>query len=282
MIDLRGQRVDRHDRSFVRRAVTVLVGLPPALWLLQRGGNAAFGLLGAVAALGTAEYYRLVLGKLCPSAFLGVAVAFVLPLLATAYGLDAAAIAFWLLAALVIGSWGLELGARNLSGAPIRVGHVVGGAIFGSLGMFSLALLRNRPQGASWAMLLVAVTFANDAAAYGVGSLVGKRKMAPRVSPGKTWEGFAAGAVASLAVVAAAGATLFPTLSTPDQLVIAFIAAAIGPIGDLSKSVLKRACGAKDSGHLLPGHGGILDRVDALSWNCAFALVYVAVLRHGE
>jgi len=266
-------------RSLALRIATLVVGLPPALWVLHLGGYAASALLGVVAALGTAEYYRMVVGRAFPAAPLGIAVAFVLPLLAPAYGLGAAAIAFWLLAALVAGGWGVELIFRDLPSAPIRVGHLVGGAIFGSLGMFSLALLRSGPDGASWAILLVAVSFGNDACAYAAGNLMGKRKLAPRVSPGKTWEGVAAGAAASFVMVAVARATFFPTLSTPDQLVIAAIAAAVGPIGDLSKSLLKRACGAKDSGRLLPGHGGILDRVDALSWNCACALLYVAVLR---
>lgn len=114
----------------------------------------------------------------------------------------------------------------------------------------------------AWLLLALVPTWAADIGSYAVGSAIGRRKLAPRLSPGKTWEGTIAGFVAAALAVAALGAL---TGLPPVALVIA--AVAIGPAalaGDLLGSALKRRVGAKDSGELLPGHGGVLDRIDSL------------------
>lgn len=113
-----------------------------------------------------------------------------------------------------------------------------------------------------WLILAIVPTWAMDIVAYAVGSKWGRRKIAPRISPGKTWEGTVAG-VAATALVAAGVGALFglPRVS------VAVAAIALGPVaflGDLAESSLKRHAGVKDSGTLLPGHGGVLDRVDSL------------------
>jgi phosphatidate cytidylyltransferase len=113
-----------------------------------------------------------------------------------------------------------------------------------------------------WLILAILPTWSADVAAYAAGTRWGRRKLAPRLSPGKTWEGtlvgFAAAAVAVLAVAALFGLPRVPS---------ALAAIAIGPVGlagDLAESALKRRAGLKDSGRILPGHGGVLDRVDSL------------------
>jgi phosphatidate cytidylyltransferase len=113
-----------------------------------------------------------------------------------------------------------------------------------------------------WLLLALVPTWAADVTAYLVGSRVGRRRIAPRISPGKTWEGtlagFGAAAIVALLIAASAGIKTGPTL---------LVAALIGPVGlasDLLESAIKRAAGAKDSGTLLPGHGGVLDRIDSL------------------
>ncbi len=113
-----------------------------------------------------------------------------------------------------------------------------------------------------WLLLALTTTWAADVTAYLVGRRVGTRKIVPRISPGKTWEGtlagFAAAAVVALLIATSAGIKTGPTL---------LVAALIGPVGfasDLIESGIKRAAGAKDSGTLLPGHGGVLDRIDSL------------------
>lgn len=114
----------------------------------------------------------------------------------------------------------------------------------------------------SWLLLALVPTWAADIASYTVGSLIGRRKLAPKLSPGKTWEGTVAGiAAAALFAIGVGAFAGMPRVS------VALVAIALGPValaGDLFGSFLKRQVGAKDSGSLLPGHGGVLDRIDSL------------------
>ena len=119
-------------------------------------------------------------------------------------------------------------------------------------------------DGRAWILVLLGVTFATDTGAYAVGRLIGSHRMAPGISPGKTWEGFAGGYVAGIG--AAIGIPLALDLD-PTPVVLALIAATL-PVaavaGDLAESALKRRMGVKDTSSLLPGHGGLLDRMDSL------------------
>jgi phosphatidate cytidylyltransferase len=271
---------DRRRRSpgaeLLRRLATALVALPVVLWLLALGGHAFAALAGAAAAIAAFEYYRIVAVPML-SAAPGIAWALALPFLPPALGERAPAAAFWMIVALTGASWALALLGGDVRGAPKRVAHIIAGALFAAVGPFALSVLRDGPSGHGWALLVIVASFANDAAAYGVGRLVGRRRMAPRISPGKTWEGFAGGAIASAATVIVARATFLSTLTVTSGLAVAAICATVGPLGDLSKSMLKRARGVKDSGRLLPGHGGMLDRIDALSWNGAAVVAYLAL-----
>ena len=104
----------------------------------------------------------------------------------------------------------------------------------------------------------------NDACAYMGGSLVGRHKMWPRHSPGKSWEGTAIGVVCCMVVAAIMGPMFQTAMSRVDWIILGLICSVIGTLGDLCESMLKRAAGVKDSGKLLPGHGGLLDRFDSL------------------
>jgi phosphatidate cytidylyltransferase len=118
--------------------------------------------------------------------------------------------------------------------------------------------------GWQWVVLLFVVTWANDTLAYFTGRFLGKRPFAPRISPKKTWEGFWGGAAGSIAGAVAVKLLFLPAVSIPAVVVVGAGAAALGPLGDLSESMLKRAAGVKDSGRVIPGHGGLLDRIDAV------------------
>jgi phosphatidate cytidylyltransferase len=109
---------------------------------------------------------------------------------------------------------------------------------------------------------LIFFVWASDTGAYFAGKNFGKHKLAPSISPGKTWEGWAGGAALTLLVGWAAGYFL-PDISLSHRLVAASVVAVFGPLGDLAESMLKRSAGVKDSGTFLPGHGGLLDRFDA-------------------
>ncbi len=109
---------------------------------------------------------------------------------------------------------------------------------------------------------LLFLIWASDIGAYAAGKTFGKHKMAPSISPGKTWEGWAGGFLLTLAVGWAVGFML-PELPLAHRLVAAAVVAVFAPLGDLAESMLKRSVGVKDSGSILPGHGGLLDRFDA-------------------
>jgi len=106
-----------------------------------------------------------------------------------------------------------------------------------------------------------------DMAAYSGGSAFGRHKLAPNVSPGKTWEGVAAGMLASLLLAALAHYWFFPELPMRFALGLAAVMNVLGVVGDLTESALKRSADAKDTAKLLPGHGGLLDRMDSLLFN---------------
>jgi phosphatidate cytidylyltransferase len=111
------------------------------------------------------------------------------------------------------------------------------------------------------------VLMGSDSAAYYGGRLFGRHKLAPSVSPGKTWEGAVAGMLASLLLAAAAHYWFFLELPLKFALPLAAAMNIVGVLGDLTESALKRSAGAKDTAQILPGHGGILDRIDSLLFN---------------
>ena len=110
-----------------------------------------------------------------------------------------------------------------------------------------------------------------------MGSQIGKTKLFPRISPGKTWEGSTGGVIVTF-IVAYLLSLLFTDLRLMDWLILAAIVSLFGSIGDLVESMLKRSLNIKDSGNLLPGHGGILDRFDAFIFLLPFAAAYLLLL----
>jgi phosphatidate cytidylyltransferase len=144
--------------------------------------------------------------------------------------------------------------------------------------MVALPLLHRRGDGSLWVTLSIAVTFVCDTGAYFAGRSLGRHKLAPAISPGKTVEGGVGGLVASLGFTFLARATFFPALTVRDCILVGLAAGILGPIGDLTESLLKRSAGVKDSGNLIPGHGGMLDRIDAVLFVGAYVYWHVRLL----
>lgn len=145
-------------------------------------------------------------------------------------------------------------------------------------GLLAALTVLHATQGPAWLALAIALSFGNDTGAYFAGRAFGRHKLAPAISPGKTVEGAAGGLAANLLIAFAA--TIFMSeLRAADALFLAVPAAIVGPAGDLLESLLKRAAAAKDSGRLLPGHGGMLDRIDALLFVGAYVYIYATQLR---
>jgi phosphatidate cytidylyltransferase len=138
-------------------------------------------------------------------------------------------------------------------------------------------LLWKRPDGSGLILFLVGVTWAGETAAYAVGRLVGRHRLAPRVSPGKTVEGALGQLVASIGA-AQLLAPLAPGLPGVHAVAAGALLGVVGQVGDLAESVIKRSLGSKDAGDLIPGHGGVLDRIDGLLFNTPALVYYVGVL----
>jgi phosphatidate cytidylyltransferase len=168
--------------------------------------------------------------------------------------------------------------ATDLPAAWTRLASA-GFGVFYVAGLLSALPLLHAQMGPAWVALAIAVTFGNDSGAYFTGRAFGRHKLAPAISPGKTVEGAVGGLVASLAIVFAARGLFMPSLTLSDCVMIGVPAAIVGPAGDLVESLLKRAAGAKDSGRLLPGHGGMLDRIDALLFVGAYVCLYATQMR---
>jgi phosphatidate cytidylyltransferase len=134
----------------------------------------------------------------------------------------------------------------------------------------------NIPPGAAWIYTVLAITWIQDSAAYFVGKAFGRHKMAPILSPKKSWEGAAGGFIASILTALLASLILGLPISPLLAGLLGALCAITGPLGDLAESLIKRQVGVKDSGQLIPGHGGILDRADSLIF--IVATVYCFVL----
>lgn len=140
--------------------------------------------------------------------------------------------------------------------------------------MSHLGLLRMMPHGIQWIFLMMVIVMAGDTGAFYVGSTLGKRKLYPVVSPNKSIEGSLGGILGSMAGAFIAKATFFPGLSVFDCIATSLLLGALGQLGDLFESMLKRSFGVKDSGRIFPGHGGMLDRLDSILFAAPAAFLY--------
>ena len=249
-----------------RRVATAAVGLPLLLAGLLLGPPIlAVAIVAAAVLLGASELFTLLAkGGIAPlraAGFLAVSTVFVD---VARPGLFPASV--WPAVAVVV-MGAMLLRSRDIALAvPAAAGTLLGAAYLGALGG-SIAALRVLPpvEMGSWRLLLLlAIVMGADTAAFFVGSALGRRKLAPAISPGKTWEGLIgglAGGVAGALVVRWAG---LHSLPAAHAVGLGLGVAALGTAGDLAESLIKRWAGVKDSGTLFPGHGGMLDRLDSL------------------
>ncbi|MEI7644453.1 MAG: phosphatidate cytidylyltransferase [Chloroflexales bacterium] len=178
-----------------------------------------------------------------------------------------------------IESWALTFGGAYYVGGLLNY-FILIGQLATPLRSGWLATL-HIPPGTSWILLVLTVTWLQDTAAYFVGRAIGRHQMAPILSPKKSWEGAAGGFVASVISAALAVAVLGLPISAAAAAMIGAAAGVVGPLGDLVESLIKRQIGIKDSGRLIPGHGGILDRIDSLLFT-APVIYYLVLLTLGS
>ncbi len=271
--------MNEKNKNLVIRIVSAVILLPVVVFLLFMGGAYSAGLLGVAAAICASEYYLITQKTLSPAAWVGILLAGVLPFLSLRDPARTGEGAFWVTAFFLFFAFTYHLIRGPLQEAPTRVSHLVMGFLYGSVGMTALSAVRLMPDGLAWVIAALVITWANDTAAYFAGRFLGRHKLYPAVSPNKTWEGFAGGLVGSVGGMFIARAFFFPVFTVADCLLLGLFGGVLGPIGDLCESMLKRAYGVKDSGRVIPGHGGILDRVDALLFNAPLVFVYLTFAR---
>lgn len=283
------------EGELTRRVLVALVGVPLAALVVWQGGWYLGVVMGGVAGVAAKEFFELAGARTGrPLKEPGIALAVALPLLATLFPSFStlAPWAFGVVVALTLLVLGSAPWIRGVDGSPLSASAatVVGGMYTGGSLAFAL-LLRHLPEamgtGAVHGGFLIAhpiaVTWIGDSAAYSVGRKWGRRKLVPRISPGKTVEGGVAGIVVSVLVSTLFAAVfLEPTgplgVSLAGAAVIGAVLGVGAILGDLTESVLKREAGVKDSGRLFPGHGGALDRFDALFFNIPLGYVMLVII----
>lgn len=163
---------------------------------------------------------------------------------------------------------------RDIKTAGGEIALLFMGILYVPLLLGHLMLLRGLTNGAEWIFLLMVIVMAGDTGAYYVGCNFGKRKLYRIVSPNKSVEGALGGLAGSVIGAFIAKATFFPSLTTFDILATALLLGILGQLGDLFESFMKRSFGVKDSGSIIPGHGGILDRLDSILFTAPAAYYY--------
>lgn len=262
----------------LKRWITGLIALPFLIFLVYKGGVLFTILISIAGLVALWEYYRLVFnGEDKPISNI---------ILLWGYGINFAII------------WSTFLVGPDLSVSVIGLNLIVvalislfqfktdqtvldvvikqlQGIIYIPVLLSFLVLIREGSSGMIWVFVLLAVIFAGDTGAYYVGSYLGRHKLSPAVSPGKTIEGSIGGLAVNL-VLGGVGKYLFLSGLPWGLSLLFFLAVGIaGQVGDLFESELKRSSGIKDSGGILPGHGGILDRIDALLFASPVAYIFI-------
>ena len=221
-----------------------------------------------IAILATSEFYSLVRReRRLPSELIGLTAVATMPLAAAAYG----AIGLTAMVGLLVISaffWHVMIRQIRLT----DTGITLFGAVYVGFTLAHLVLIREFGSGVMLAFTMIVSIWVNDSFAYMAGTAFGKHKLAPRISPKKSWEGLVAGTIGTTAVWIAS--TALPGIELPLgwRIAIGLAASVAAVIGDLAESRIKREVGAKDSGTLLPGHGGYLDRFDSF--------IMVAIVTH--
>lgn len=179
--------------------------------------------------------------------------------------------------------------AATLRGAPFdRMIGSVGATILGVLyiallgsHLVALRMWHNEAVAADMLSFFFLVIMGADSGAYYVGRAFGKRKLAPSISPGKSWEGVVGGVAAAILMAGIAHYWFFPELPLKYALPLAAVMTVVGIFGDLAESALKRSAGAKDAANILPGHGGLLDRLDSLLFNAPLIYYFARFYFYG-
>ncbi len=247
---------------------------PIVLWAAWSGGFPFLALVAIGTTIMAWEWNHLAGNRGIGWAFAALLISVIIVMPLTALHLTVGAV-LWL------GVWALVIVVAIWRGyRPLA--WIGAGVIYIGVPALSLIWLREFPTtGRSLLLWLLLVVWATDILAYFAGKLIGGPRLAPRISPGKTWAGLAGGVIAAAAVAAIAGSMMFAPQSIKWFAVLGALLAIVAQLGDLLESGLKRRRGIKDSGGLIPGHGGLMDRIDGLVTGAPFFAI-IAFLSGGD
>lgn len=260
-----------------RRIYTILVLVPILYAVIRYLPPLAFS---AVVVLGGAlalfEFYRLCFGDRSHSQLIGIGLIGFTALILGAHWPD---IIVPTLMATLVCTISVPLLGRSPLEQSLRDGAMtLFGVLYLGLTLSTLSMTRLLPQGEWLIFFLLLVTWASDTGAYYAGTLFGRHRLAPTISPKKTVEGLVGGLISAIIVAYAARWWFFPDFSVLDCLFMGILLTLTGLWGDLTESAMKRSVGLKDSGGILPGHGGMLDRLDSLLFTAPCFYYYVTVV----
>lgn len=281
-------------REFPKRVLVAVVLIPIVLGCVWAGGPALVTMLSLASGLAAWEFYRLAEARGAHAlAVPGIVLSALIPVLVHARHLGLWVPPVSWVAMLVPVLLTAALFARGVAGGPMAaVGATLTGVVYtGGMLSFAYALryhdfVVDARAGTAVLMLPVVVTWLNDSGAYFAGRTWGRAKLMPTVSPGKTWAGAYGAVVTSVATTWVFAAFILPhwahlTLGTSAILVVGIALSIAAQVGDLAESMFKREAGVKDSSALIPGHGGVLDRVDSLLFTLPVGYVLLnALLRY--
>ncbi len=256
------------------RVITALVALPLVIGVIWLGGIWFFAGVMGIALVAGWEFNRMMqAGGYRPTLF--IILALILLLLFDSYRSDLSLYCIITFILLLSITW--QLFRSDSEAATVDWALALAGGLYIGWGLAHLVRLRNLGDGMAWIWLALLATWGSDTLAYFVGRALGSHKLWPRHSPKKTWEGLFGGILGGL--LGAAIVAFFSPLSWPSALIVGAIVPIAGLFGDLSISMMKRHVGVKDSSNLLPGHGGVLDRIDSLLF--VSVVVYYYAIWHG-
>jgi phosphatidate cytidylyltransferase len=278
------------SRNLIARIAVAIVFIPLILWISYQGGTPFFGMILLFALIAMTEFLRA--ERIGPShwQFWLAQAAVVLSMYLHFRAYDDPALpavmltlpvvaAFFLLSGAILG-----MGRQTPQELFTRHTHLVWGVVYIGLlypQVLHLGLGVGSFNGGDTMLFVFGLLWVGDTAAMGIGSWLGKRKLAPTVSPNKTVAGFTGGITGALAIGIVMYAWKFNFVPVHHVLLIAVGASVFGQLGDLVESMWKRSIGIKDSSHLIPGHGGMLDRFDSLLFAAPFVHAYLWWLTRG-
>jgi len=251
----------------LKRWITGLIALPFLIFLVYIGGFPFIVLIGFACICSLWEFYRIVFnadGDILRGAVIwwGYVIGLGIIVIAHIAGSESVLVVL-ALNLVIVGLMSLFLYKSTPSIVNV-IPKQVQGTVYIPLLLSFLVLIRRDPDGMTWIFVLLAIIFAGDISAYYVGSYLGRHKLCPAVSPNKTIEGSIGGLAVNLCGGAVFKSVFLPVLPWSLSVLFFLLIGVVGQAGDLFESMLKRVGSIKDSGTIFPGHGGILDRIDAL------------------